>query len=245
MIYLICATDLLYNTGVAAVKCFAAGTAAAVAIVPTYPLFVEKSETQIGIHPSQRTRFFKAFKALRHNKAIQTIGGTVAFQKAAFGFSKEYCEMSDYQAALVAAFASAPLYTIFNGQSLHLSPSQSLRKMNPFQVGSVTLREWFFVLSLNLSKPIAEKMKVRFGDNVVTENVSYFGIGFVGSVLGHPFDTCLTRSQAKAEGKFIGNTYTNGALKSLTRKGLTTGLFNVFYQNTLFALFLLMQRRES
>lgn len=227
MIYLIYATDLFYEVGQYACE---SGMRAGIAMAPTFYGFSWKSALQTGAH------FDTTYtQSLRQScKVIPTVVATVGYQNACFKFLKQYYGYNDYIAAFIAAFASSPLYVIFNGQSLGLNPSQSLRAMNFAQVSNITAREFLFVLSLNISKPITQKITDYLGDNLATKNTTYFGIGFVGSILGHPFDTFLTRSQAKAQKMPIKNTYINGFLRSVGPKALTTGLFNVFYQNALF-----------
>jgi len=176
--------------------------AAAGAIVPPYYLFVVKSAYQQGKPAPSMTMREVLMGGVKAAPTIGTIVGTQmivqAFVEKALVKARKNEEgqpPSFWTMLGSSAFVggvSAPLLAIFNGQTMGLSPMQSLSALSAKQAAAIVTRETSFLFSLRVSEPISEELKQVAGDTKAVEYVSAALSGAIGSVVGHPADTALT-----------------------------------------------------
>ncbi|MFI5334986.1 MAG: hypothetical protein ACHQT8_07515 [Chlamydiales bacterium] len=157
--------------------------AAAGAIVPVFYGFAAKSAQQLG-NPMPRMSPFNALKG--GLKVAPTIGATVGMQlifqrvienalKKGDQTSKESSFATKFFSSTITGAVSVPLLAVFNGQTMGYKPMQSLRALSIKQGCAVLVRETGFLASVGGEYP--------------------FFSGMLGSLVGHPGDTALTRWQ--------------------------------------------------
>ena len=178
--------------------------AAASAIVYPFRDFMKKSEQQLG-KPNPQISVREGL--LEGVKAAPIIGMTIGMQIVSQGFVEKRVkwilpdqeEKENVSAMLLSSaivgFVSSPFLAVFNGLSMKRGIVESLKKFSIAQAFAITARETAFLFSLRIIDPITEVMKQVFGDNKAVEYSSAFISGGVGSVVGHSFDTALTRMQ--------------------------------------------------
>lgn len=193
--------------------------AAAGAIVPVYYGFAAKTAFQLG-ESWPRMSPFNAIKG--GLKVAPTIAATVGMQLAFKKFLEKKLdagEKASFKTKLfsstITGFVSIPLLAIFNGQTMGYSWKQSLKALSPEQGAAILGRETAFLASIGGEYP--------------------FLSGMLGSALGHPGDTILTRAQKglKVE-SFL------QAWRGVFPRAVAVGGFSVsyaFFQEKLSALF--------
>lgn len=205
---------------------------AGAAIVPAYFGLVAKSALQLG-NPipvmSHATKLKEGIKAVPITAAV--VGSQMALQSViAQAFSKKsesHSFVSTFLSAALVAGLSAPLLTMFNGKTMGLSFTQSLKATNVRQIAAIIARETSFIFSLKLSGPMTDYMKSKNLTEKPYEIMASFISGAVGSALGHPADTALTMWQ---KGMKI-DSYTK-LNRGLATKSVAVGLFSVVYNLT-------------
>lgn len=173
--------------------------AAAGAIVPPYYFFVRKSWEQQGKPVPSMTMREVVMGGVKAAPTIGTIVGTqmivqALVEKALAKARKNGDDQPPGFGTMLGSSAfvggvSAPFLAIFNGQTMGLSPMQSLSALSPRQVAAIVTRETSFLFSLRISDPLSEQMKQIAGDNKAVEYGSAALSGGIGSVIGHPADT--------------------------------------------------------
>ncbi|MBS0652510.1 MAG: hypothetical protein JSR39_03175 [Verrucomicrobia bacterium] len=176
--------------------------AAAGAIVPPYYFFVRKSWEQQGKPVPSMTMREVVMGGVKASPTIGTIVGTQmivqTFVEKALAKARKSGEdqppgfWAMFGSSAIVGGISAPLLAIFNGQTMGLSPTQSLSALSPKQVAAIVTRETSFLFSLRISDPVSKKMKQIAGDNKAVEYSSAALSGGIGSLIGHPADTALT-----------------------------------------------------
>lgn len=111
-----------------------------------------------------------------------------------------------------------------NAISLKKSILIALKNLSLRQVGYLTARDTLFLISTRLSEPLGGTIKKRCGDHPAVEHGANFISGFVGAILGHPFDTAFCRSQQK-----LPTTIKHWTL-GLSTRSCTVGFLVVFYK---------------
>lgn len=182
--------------------------AASAAIVPCFFGFVAKSALQLDQPVPRMSAKEALWKGCKAAPTIGTIVGTQlvsqnVLEAAMSHFSGKTGEKSSFEqmvlsSALVGA-VSAPALAVFNGQTRGFSARESLRKLSPKQVGAIVTRETSFLFSLRISDALSAHMKNQFGESQAIDFSCAFLSGAVGSVVGHPADTALTRWQENLE----------------------------------------------
>lgn len=205
---------------------------AGAAIVPSYFGLVAKSALQLG-NPvpvmSHATKLKEGIKAVPITAAV--VGSQMALQSfIAQAFSKKSevnSFLSTFLSAAAVAGLSAPLLTMFNGKTVGLSFTQSLKSTNVKQISAIIARETSFIFSLKLSGPMTDYMKSKNLTAKPYEIMASFVSGAVGSAFGHPADTALTMWQ---KGLKI-DSFTK-LHRGLATKSMAVGLFSVVYNLT-------------
>lgn len=177
--------------------------AASAAIIPVFYGFIAKSAQQTG-NPIPKMLVMSVFK--EGFKAAPTIGVIVgtqmiaqnavekALKKNKTGQEKESF-MTMLASSIIVGGVSAPTLAVFNGQTMGRSIQASLKELSPKQTMAIVTRETSFLFSLRISDPVGNAMKKVGGDNKAVEYFSAFVSGAIGSIVGHPADTALTRWQ--------------------------------------------------
>jgi hypothetical protein len=173
--------------------------AASFAIVPVFPQFVAKSYQQLG-QPVPRMTLSEAlrggFKAVPNT--VVSVGVPVIIQRLieqGMGDSGEKSFRVLLGSSVVAGFLSSPFLACFNGHSMGWSLRKSLSRFTPKQCLAITAQETAFIVGLKATDQLAPLMKQEFGHNKVTEYGTAFIAGVIGSVVGHPANTAVTRWQ--------------------------------------------------
>lgn len=95
---------------------------------------------------------------------------------------------------IVAGALSTPLLAALNGYTM--SPPRpfisSVRALTFRECSAIMLRESSFLLTININKLFAKKMKERFQETPGIDYVTGFFLGMAGSAIGHAPDSALT-----------------------------------------------------
>ncbi|SCA62641.1 hypothetical protein SCG7086_AC_00060 [Chlamydiales bacterium SCGC AG-110-P3] len=176
--------------------------AAATAIIPAMPGYITKTALQLEQAPKLsltgclRTAF----------KAAPTIGVIVGtqmiaqpcverrFQNNETGHTPEWAVLA--ASSTVVGAASAPMFAVFNGQTMGWSPLKSLRKLCIKQAAYISCKEVLFVGGIQARGRVREAISPVTKTNRVADAAAGFIGGAIGTGLGHPADTALTRTQA-------------------------------------------------
>ena len=208
--------------------------AASAAIVPTFYGFAAKSAQQIG-KPIPRMSILEALKG--GFKAAPTIGIIVGTQMVSQATIEKvfmkYLGSEDKKpsfsfmliSSIVVGGISAPALAVFNGQTLGRTAMQSLKEFPWKQRIAIVSRETSFLFSLRISDPISDAMKRVYGNNKSVEYGSAFISGAMGSIIGHPADTALTRWQNEMKVESF-----RQSMKGAPMKALAVGGFSVLYK---------------
>lgn len=186
--------------------------AASVAIVPAFYDMVAKSAMQKGLQPPSMS-FNSIVQGVKGGLgAAPTVGFMVGTQmvlqnRIEKAFLTAFLNLSEdsnrvktmvtlVSSAIVGA-VSAPLLAVYNGKTMMppWSVKESLSKFSLKQAGAITLQETGFVAGLAAADTVASPMKQMFGDSKATEYVAAATAGALGSLVGHPGNTALTRWQ--------------------------------------------------
>jgi hypothetical protein len=187
--------------------------AASIAIVPTFSDMIAKSAMQKG-QPAPLMSFNFFIQGLKGGAgAAPTVGGIVGTQmilqnrveKTLFKtFPDLFLENSNTgkigltlsSSAIVGAISS-PFLAIYNGKTMlpPWSVKESLTKFSVKQAGAITLQETGFVAGLATADLLSIPLKQQFGDSKSVEYLAAAVAGAVGSLIGHPGNTALTRWQ--------------------------------------------------
>ncbi len=206
--------------------------AASLAIVPVYYGFNAKSHLQRGMNIPKLGCKVRLLEGI---KAAPVIGGIVGTQMLTQAFvewaTADVLKKGSFTSMLFGAVfvgaISAPCLAAFNGRTVGMSFGQSVKELSskPKQGMAIVARETSFLFSLRISNPLGTQMKAIFGDNSAVDYAAAGISGAVGSLIGHPFDTALTLSQANQD----------VVMKQLMRgaftKAVTVGLFSICYKS--------------
>lgn len=212
-----------------------APVAAGSAIVPTFYGFAVKSAQQTE-RPLPRMTPYQAF--VKGMSAAPTVGAIMGLQtyvqKKVVEYVHQYfgqeqnAQASPELLAASSIFAgavSSPLYAILNGQSNNQRPLDSLRSLTFPQGAAITVREGAFFGGLTMAESVSDLAKRRFGKTKTVEYVSAFASGLIGTFLGHPADTALTRWQQGMTADLF-----RTAFRGAPTRTLAGGLFSVAYK---------------
>ncbi len=185
--------------------------AAAGAVVPVYYLFALKSAQQLEVP----MRPMSPLEALKGGiRVAPTIGATVGMQLVFQKMVENAIKKSDrttvepgFATKLVSSTltgaVSVPLLAIFNGQTMGYTPMQSLRALSVKQAGAILARETGFLASLGGEYP--------------------FFTGMLGSLVGHPGDTALTRWQKGLKVENLRHLFLGAPTRALAVGGFSVG----------------------
>ncbi len=204
--------------------------AAGAAIVPAYYGFRVKTAQQLG-QPIPKVGFQEAVRggASLAPTVATLVGMQMMVQKAAEEKIQELVGrdqgfFSTAASSLTVGLVSSPGIAVFNGQAAGHSPMTSLRNLTPRQFGAISCQETAFVMGLSAAKHINSLAKEQFGDNAAVETGSSFISGALGSLCGHPANTCLTRWQNGLKVESAGQLMRGGPAKAVA-----TGVFSAVY----------------
>ncbi len=209
--------------------------AASIAVIPVFYGFVAKSALQTN----SPLPTFKATKVLINGlKASPTIGCVIGLQifsqdvleklfTPALTEKKHSSFITMTTSSVGVAFLSVIPLAVFNGQSLNQSIIKTIRLLSLKQAAAIVTRETSFLFSLRVSGPIGQLMKEKMEDNSFIESSSIFATGVIGSLVGHPADTALTRLQKEMQLQGI-----RQLMKGSGTKAITIGVFTLIYQKT-------------
>ena len=182
--------------------------AAGPAIIFPYYGLVWKSRNQLDLG---RPAFNLANSIQGGTKAAPTISGIVGTQMMltnAINHGLTHLGVGEMQSKICSLLSvsilSIPGLTIFNGGTMGISWQQSLKSISAAQGASIIARESTFLGAEWLAAPINTHLQAYMGDNKKTEYASTAIAGAVSSVVGHPFDTALTRDQQRQANKLPG-----------------------------------------
>jgi hypothetical protein len=129
--------------------------------------------------------------------------------------------------SVVVGGLSSPFLAVYNGKTM-MPPwrvRESLSKFSLKQAGAITLQETGFVAGLAAADLVSVPMKHMLGDNKAVEYSAAAVAGALGSLVGHPGNTALTRWQ---------NGMTVDSLRQLSwgslRKARGNAVFAVVYK---------------
>jgi len=200
---------------------------AGVAIVPVFRDLMPKSAQQLGKIPNVSLR-----EGVKEGiKASRTVGVLVGSQMILQGAVERNLTQNDgsleakLKSSAIVGFFSSPVVAIFNGQSMKWRALKSLRRLNSKQALAITVQESAFVGGISAADKLAAVMKSRFGDNKAVEYSAAFASGAMGSLVGHPANTALTRWQAGLK-----VTSARQLMWGSMRKARAVGAFSVLYR---------------
>lgn len=197
--------------------------AAAGAIIPAFPGMVAKSALQRG----QKVVPMTFASAVRGGiGAAPTVGVIVGTQMIAqsvlqSAMGKESGLASTLASSAIVGIVSAPPIAIFNGKTMGWSVWESLRRISFRQCLAIATQETAFVSGLS----IAKTMKGKFGDHQVVDYTATFFTAALGSLVGHPANTALTRWQSGMPIENVGQLFW-GAM----RRARAVGLFAIVFK---------------
>lgn len=202
--------------------------AASVAIIPVFRDMAAKSAQQIG-RPIPRMTFMEGIRG--GIKVAPTVGALVGMQMA-FQSLLENAMTSDekslsskfFSSAIVGAGSSLPL-AVLNGQTMGWTVREACRKISARQCLAITVQETAFVAGLSVIDPLAEVMRKQFGNHKSVDYAAAFFAGAVGSLVGHPANTALTRWQCGMKIEHV-----RQLMRGSLRKARAVGGFSVFYK---------------
>ncbi len=200
--------------------------AAVAATIPVFYGFIAKSALQAGV-PMPRLTLFQLLKSGTTAGLIMGAQCTVQdeIEKICQPRLTQYGKgIATVSSASIVGAISAPFLAVFNGKTMGYSVTEALKKLSLKQAGAITVRETFFLSALSLSGPVSEKMRKRYGDYQLITLVSSFGIGVIGSILGHVPDAMLTRLQ-----KGLSITHISQLTRGLATRAVTVGGFTALY----------------
>ncbi len=173
--------------------------AAAISFPSVMRGMVMKSALQRG-EPLPTMTMVEGVKAgMNAAPSIAAIVGTqMLLQKAFVGDSEKVSFTSTLASSAAVGFVSSPALAVFNGYTAKepMRAMQSLQKLTLKQAGAIAGQETGFVLGLAGADLLAVPMKQVFGDNKPVEYVAACTSGALGSLVGHPGNTALTRWQS-------------------------------------------------
>lgn len=206
--------------------------AAAVAIFPPFFDFVAKSALQLEKPVPPKLFGVGLREGIKIAPYVGLLVGTqmqveAFFKNRLFGDKERRPFQEVVATSALTGFCSSWLVAIFNGGTMGQSPLESLRGFTFRQCRWITLQESAFVAGVAAAEPLALRMKEQWGDHPAVEAAAVFGSGALGSFLGHPANTVLTRAQGGLSSP-SGTQYFLGSV----RKARGTGLFALGYYYT-------------
>ena len=184
--------------------------AASIAIVPAYFDFAAKSAIQIGEKPAGMGLKTAIKGGLGLSPVVAALVGTQmclqwkveqALVKAAPNFfagdSMAEKTLLTLGASSIVGGLSSPVVAVFNDKLgvQSLGVRKTLSSMSIKTVCAISLQETGFVAGLAAAGLVSVPMKKIFGDNKGVEYLAAAVSGACGSLVGHPGNTVLTRSQ--------------------------------------------------
>ncbi|MCH9617335.1 MAG: hypothetical protein SP4CHLAM5_07400 [Chlamydiia bacterium] len=172
--------------------------AGALAIIPAFHNMRVKSAQQLGGLGGVDLKTINRWDSLKMGlRAAPTVGAIVGAQMITQEaiesnlFPKESLYSTLTSSAMVGV-VSSPLLAFFNHQTLG---SGRPFIFTPRVALALTVQETAFVTGLSVVDKVTEELSGRFGDNKVVDYVTAYIAGGIGSIVGHPANTALTRWQ--------------------------------------------------
>ncbi len=204
--------------------------AASVAIIFAFKDMVAKSALQKGL-PLPTMTILESFK--QGLKAAPTVGVIVGTQmilqgiiaKSLTGETKDENLFTTLASSAIIGISSAPILAVFNGQTMGLSVKKTLQNFTVKQGMAISTQETAFVAGLSLADKLAEVMRRKFGNNKAIDYMAAYIAGVIGSLVGHPANTALTRWQSGMQVESLQQSMWGAA-----RKARAVGTFSVVYK---------------
>jgi hypothetical protein len=213
--------------------------ASSVAIVPVYRDLVAKSAQQKG-QPIPAMTHREGMK--KGVKAAPVVGMLVGSQLVSRSLVERVLVGSNggslasvLASSAIVGLVSAPVFAVYNGQTMGWTMVESLRRFTLLQGVAIAVLETTFVVGVSVADRLGLAMRRRFGDHRMIDYAAAFVTGAVGSLVGHPADTALTRWQ---NGMRVENF--RQLMWGSARKARAIGSFSVLYKlvmDTLTSLF--------
>ncbi len=204
--------------------------AASAAIVPVFRDMVAKSAQQKGVPVPQMTLVAGLKEGFKAAPTVGVIVGTQmviqrAVERALVGDSNKGSLSSAFASSAIVGTLSAPVLAVFNGQTMGWSVRDSLRKFSAKQGLAIAVQESAFVGGLSAADRLAVVMREQFGQSNVVDYSAAFTAGALGSLVGHPANTALTRWQSGMTVESFRQSMWGSA-----RKARAVGCFSVLYK---------------
>lgn len=169
--------------------------ASGAAIVPVFYGLVLKSARQTE-SPTPLMSVKEALKGgLRASKALSVMMGTQMIAQTHLDLLTKGVPYSSLWNSMFIGAVSAPALIVFNGYTMNKTAIESLKALRLRQVAAIMYLETSFLFAMRLALTADDMMKAHLGDNKATSYATAFLSGAVGSLIGHPADTAVTRWQ--------------------------------------------------
>ena len=169
--------------------------ASGAAIVPVFYGLVVKSAQQTE-SPTPLMSVKEALKGgLKASRALSVMMGTQMIAQTHLDLLTKGMPYASLLNSMLIGAISAPALVVFNGYSMKRSALASLKLLSLRQVAAIVYLETSFLFSMRITLTADDYMKNYLGDNRATSYVTSFISGAVGSLIGHPADTAVTRWQ--------------------------------------------------
>lgn len=214
--------------------------AGSLGIIPVFWLFERKSALQTNAKLPQESVASALVKGV---KATPVICGIFGVQITAQGGLEHFLKSRQQEerksntqgegksnafhivlSTTAVAFASVPPLSILQGITRGMTPLQSLRRLDVYQVAMIVAREESFLLSMRINEPVNEAMAERYGQSRKVKYACAFVNGALGSLVGHMADTTFACRQNNVSITSFFHLWRGGLTKSVA-----VGTFNVLY----------------
>lgn len=206
--------------------------AAGVAIVPAFRDMMFKTAEQQGNFTARFTHQEALREGVRSAPNVSLIvGSQMILQKKVedhlLGKNHQKSLDSSLISSTIVGMTSSPFLAVFNGQTAKQTALESLSRFSPKQAVALSAQETAFIAGLSIADPVAEVAKKHLGDTKAVEYGSAFCSGALGSLLGHPANTAVTRWQ-----NLMVIDHPRQLVWGAMRKAKAVGIFSVGYKGS-------------
>ncbi len=230
--------------------------AASVAIIPCFYGAIVKTAQQAE-EPVPRIALRKLNAKIPHItlreltkrsfKASPTVGCVIGTQVVVQGLvekvlkkspSDEDSNLNNFSHMLISSVivgaASIPGIAAYNGQTMGRHVIDSLKMLSRWEAMAILTRQVSLVFSLRITEPLNIHMKELTGDKMTLYGSATIS-GMIGSIIGHPADTALTRWQKNLKIKNL-RQLMNGAVSRTIAGGAFAACY-IFVRKQLESIF--------
>lgn len=198
--------------------------ASGAAIFPLFYGLVLKSAQQLEAKPPLMSVKEALKGGAKVSKTLSLMVGTqMIVQNELDRLTKGVAYASLWNSMLIGAI-SAPMLVVFNGYTMNQTAKDSLKGLKLRNVAAIMYLETSFLFSMRLALSTNEAMKSYLGEGNLTSYAGAFISGALGSLVGHPADTALTRWQKELPVP-VRVLYYGAPVKAVT-----LGVFSIFYK---------------